>query len=165
MILNKKVAAGVVLAAVLAISAGVFLYKGSRPFDPSVDIKTFTSAKQYDNYYKNLLEVYKKDTYGGKTPEETIELFIDALKNEDTELAAKYFVPEKQKKEVEDLKAGMESGGVKLLLSVLGKERRGNYFDDKKFYEASTFDENNIAEFSFRLVLNPYTNVWKIESL
>jgi len=33
-----------------------------------------------------------EDTYGGKTPEETLNLFIEALKKEDLELASKYFV-------------------------------------------------------------------------
>ena len=33
----------------------------------------------------------KNDTYGGKTPQETLEMFIDALKKGDIELASKYF--------------------------------------------------------------------------
>ena len=32
-----------------------------------------------------------KDTYGGQTPEETYDLFLAALKNEDVGLASKYF--------------------------------------------------------------------------
>lgn len=46
--------------------------------------------------YEKLSEPYYKDTYGGKTPEETYDLFIDALKKGDVELASKYFVLEKQ---------------------------------------------------------------------
>ena len=42
------------------------------------------------------LEAYKKareaDTYGGKTPEETLQMFVEALKNEDIDLASKYFM-------------------------------------------------------------------------
>ena len=37
---------------------------------------------------------YAEDPYGGTTPEETLKLFTDALKNGDTALAAKYFLPE-----------------------------------------------------------------------
>lgn len=51
---------------------------------------------QFVNDYKKLTDVYKTDTYGGKTPEETYDLFIEALKSEDVELASKYFVAEKQ---------------------------------------------------------------------
>ncbi|MEK7635677.1 MAG: hypothetical protein AAB405_01145 [Patescibacteria group bacterium] len=32
------------------------------------------------------------DTYGGKTPQETLQLFVDAVEKEDFELAIKYFV-------------------------------------------------------------------------
>lgn len=39
---------------------------------------------------------YREDKYGGKTPEETYDLFLDALRKGDTTLASKYFVIEKQ---------------------------------------------------------------------
>ena len=35
---------------------------------------------------------YREDTYGGKTPEETYDMFLDALRKGDTTLASKYFV-------------------------------------------------------------------------
>jgi len=46
--------------------------------------------------YEKLSEPYYSDIYGGKTPEETYDMFIDALKKGDVELASKYFVVEKQ---------------------------------------------------------------------
>ncbi len=52
---------------------------------------------------KNLEKQYAEDPYGGDTPEETLRLFIDALKKGDTDLAAKYFVLDKQKEWREDL--------------------------------------------------------------
>ena len=39
---------------------------------------------------------YKTDKIGGQTPEETFDMFIEALKKEDIELASKYFVLQKQ---------------------------------------------------------------------
>jgi hypothetical protein len=39
---------------------------------------------------------FKDDKYGGKTPEETYTMFLEALKKKDIELASKYFVLEKQ---------------------------------------------------------------------
>jgi hypothetical protein len=41
-------------------------------------------------------KVYRNDKYGGKTPEETFDMFIAALEKGDVELASKYFVIEKQ---------------------------------------------------------------------
>ncbi|MEK7143610.1 MAG: hypothetical protein AAB756_02155, partial [Patescibacteria group bacterium] len=88
--MNKKI---IILGAVILAVGGVIFYKNINTFDPSVDTRTFKTAGEFENYYKNLDEVYKKDTYGGATPEETLALFIDALKKGDTDLAAKYFVP------------------------------------------------------------------------
>lgn len=51
---------------------------------------------QVKRAYEKLAEPYYKDTYGGKTPEETYDMFIDALKKGDVELASKYFVIEDQ---------------------------------------------------------------------
>ncbi len=41
-------------------------------------------------------KLYRNDKYGGKTPEETFDMFIAALEKGDVELASKYFVIEKQ---------------------------------------------------------------------
>lgn len=51
---------------------------------------------------------YREDKFGGKTPEETYDLFLDALRKGDTTLASKYFVIEKQEswaKTLEEYKA------------------------------------------------------------
>ena len=45
-----------------------------------------------------LEKAYQEDTYGGATPEETLQLFIDALKAGDIDLASKYFLPEDREK-------------------------------------------------------------------
>ncbi|MEK7560005.1 MAG: hypothetical protein AAB522_01760, partial [Patescibacteria group bacterium] len=59
--------------------------------------------KSAEQYLKDLKKAYENDTYGGKTPEETLQLFIDALKKGDIELASKYFVIEKQEDRKESL--------------------------------------------------------------
>ncbi|MBI3274205.1 MAG: hypothetical protein HYZ69_03605, partial [Candidatus Colwellbacteria bacterium] len=51
---------------------------------------------QFNNTHSNLSEEYIQDAYGGKTAEETHDLFLKAIKEEDIELASKYFVIEKQ---------------------------------------------------------------------
>src|SRR3990167_11080939 len=45
----------------------------------------------YQKVEKAYVEAMTADTYGGKTPRETLDMFIDALKKGDVELAAKYF--------------------------------------------------------------------------
>lgn len=47
--------------------------------------------KAVDNFQNALEQPYKDDIYGGKTPEETWGMFLDALKRGDIELASKYY--------------------------------------------------------------------------
>ena len=49
-------------------------------------------------------EAQTRDTYGGKTPQETLRLYIDAVEKGDYELASKYFVAEKQAGELKSLR-------------------------------------------------------------
>ncbi len=49
---------------------------------------------------------YREDTYGGKTPKETLELFIVAVEKGDYDLASKYFILSKQEEWKERLKNG-----------------------------------------------------------
>jgi len=53
---------------------------------------------------------YIDDTYGGKTPEETYSMFLEALKRKDIELASRYFVLEKQKEYAKALNEIDDSG-------------------------------------------------------
>lgn len=43
-------------------------------------------------------EEYASDTYGGETPEETYEMFLQALKTKNIDLASKYFILDKQER-------------------------------------------------------------------
>ena len=56
----------------------------------------FSPEQKALRYYAELERQYREDTYGGKAPEETLQLFIDALKSGDIELASKYFVVEER---------------------------------------------------------------------
>ena len=53
-------------------------------------------AWKYQRLVSKMEAPYKNDKYGGKTPEETFDLFLDALRKEDVDLASKYFVIPKQ---------------------------------------------------------------------
>jgi hypothetical protein len=52
--------------------------------------------REQEAFYQKQLA----DTYGGKTPQETLQMYIDAVEKGDYELASKYFVVEKQEKEL-----------------------------------------------------------------
>lgn len=59
-------------------------------------IGPYASEMKYKKFLEDYLKSYKEDVIGGNTPEETIDLFIDALKKGDYELASKYFTVEQQ---------------------------------------------------------------------
>src|SRR3989344_9151310 len=54
--------------------------------------------KTVERFQGALEEPYKNDTYGGKTPEETWAMYIDALKKGDIDLAIKYYAVGDQEK-------------------------------------------------------------------
>ncbi|PIR42125.1 MAG: hypothetical protein COV30_00010 [Candidatus Yanofskybacteria bacterium CG10_big_fil_rev_8_21_14_0_10_37_15] len=67
-------------------------------------------VKKIKNNIQSFYERYLGDEYGGKTPEETYELLIMALKKGDIELASKYFVADKQERWEETLNEYKEKG-------------------------------------------------------
>lgn len=108
-------------------------------------------------------EMYRTDTNGGETPEETLDLFVSALEAGDAGLAASYFVPEKRGEMEKQFKAGFESGGVELLLGDLKKIEKGTSVNGDR-HEFVVL-ENNQVLFSYSLVKNTYSQKWLIESL
>ena len=129
-------------------------------------LETARGEKDVERYVEGLKEAYTNDTYGGETPEETFNMFIEALKAGDTDLAAKYFLVEKQARMAEEFAIGKENGSLTTFIGYLEQAKRG----EKKIsgdYESIqfTYAENGVARMSFNLIKNPYSGVWKMESL
>ena len=73
---------------------------------------------------------YLEDIYGGKTPKETLELFIAAIEKEDFDLASKYFVINKQEEWRDGLRKAKEKNNLGWLLSELKKNNSLIYYTD-----------------------------------
>lgn len=65
---------------------------------------------QVDRAIFELERPYREDIYGGKTPEETFDMFLGAMREGDLDLASKYFVVGKQGEYLEKFQ-GMRDGG------------------------------------------------------
>lgn len=128
------------------------------PGDPDV-----SSPEEYTRYYEALNRAYAKDIYGGATPEETLALFIDALKNGDVDLASKYFVVEKQEEMRKDFEIGKENNNLDFLIGFLEAVDHGTDMGNNEF--RFTVIEGNAAVMSFDLVLNKQTKKWKMYEL
>lgn len=123
----------------------------------------FSPESRYERTMTSLQKQYANDTYGGDTPEETLELFIQALEEGDIELASKYFMIEKQEEIIKELSVGKDNNNLDFLIEFLEKANTGTQLDDNTY--RFTVVENQVATMSFDLILNTQTNKWKISEL
>lgn len=131
--------------------------------------KGYMWDKKTNDFQMALSKPYREDTYGGKTPEETWSLFLDALKKKDVELASKYFVPEKQGSELNFLKQEKQIDNLELLIkqfSVSIYKDLKTSSDTIAYFSYTTKEEATGIEYanSLTFILNPYTKVWKIST-
>ena len=95
------------------------------------------------------------DTYGGKTPQETLSMYIAAVEKGDYELASKYFVLDKQADELASWKGTKpEDVTNAVVLFKQGLNSEGIYSWDKK-----SFSIEKPIVFDFTLYPN---GIWKI---
>ncbi len=140
----------------------------------------------YDKMVQTEIDKYKQDFDGGRTPEETLDLFIVALKAGDIVKASRYYELSVQDKELTKLMDKIQKNG-----NVYSS---ANFFDEFKtkgekkcntkndgcvieYFYVSTEDrtlevegmnqkvlitagEKSLRSISFSL--NKYTNIWKI---
>lgn len=129
--------------------------------------QTAALQKAESAYVKAMTE----DTYGGKTPQETLDLFIDALKKGDVDLASKYFLlkedegfsREKWMKILEKAK----NDGIFLivannLMTAIPNPDDSINENDFKFV---IFGEDGLVKNTINLQFNSLSKVWKIENL
>ncbi len=172
--------AGVLVLLVAAVLVVVALLNFSEIFNA---VQGRLEAWKYQRLVDKMTAPYKNDKYGGKTPEETFDLFLDALRREDVDLASKYFVIKKQegwKKSFGKLK---EANLYRNMLSELeyarlnwkGKteenEAKFSYSVDVKEKQTLTLPDGSKSEFlpgkyGAEIIFEKYpSGVWKISEL
>lgn len=148
MVKQSSIAFLIILAGVgILFVAQYFLYQNS----PEEQLEDAMSA---------LEKKYAEDPYGGETPEETLRLFVDALKKGDTDLAAKYFVLDKQEQWREDLAKIKEKGLLGEMIEDVEKLEKTKETEIESFYVAT--NDKNIVSVQFIISKNPYSKKWKI---
>lgn len=117
-------------------------------------------------YIVDLEEQYENDTYGGETPEETLALFIQALENEDIELASKYFLPEDREEMLSDLEIAQQQqgdlSGVISRIKGLDRTTGEHNMSETAFFIA--VGQDNVVKHQVVLKKNQ-NGVWKITEL
>lgn len=147
-------------------------------------------GRDYKKFEQGYLDFLKSDTYGGKTPEETYNKFVNTLRAGNIEEAVKYFYWEKQGKEKERFQKMEEEGKLEEYVKKLpewGKMREEEYWDTniKRFiltristspekvkipdgrggYLEKEFPPGESVVFSVEFYLNKQAEIWKIYSL
>jgi len=143
-------------------------------------------ANQLEKVEKELIEYFKKDIYGGRTPEETYHLYLTALKKGNLEEASKYHWWTKQEKEKERLKKLKQENKLQEHIESFPKweelEEEEGDGEEKRYvliknnpepetvklpdgrggYIETTFPPGDYIAFSVAFYLNKYANIWKI---
>lgn len=108
-----------------------------------------------------LIKEFNEDPYGGDTPEETMRLFVEALKKEDFKLASKYFIEDhaewgKYLKEVKD------EGKLQTMIDELGRTKL-TAKEETAFF--TLVDKNNVVESTLVMHRKQSNKKWKISEL
>lgn len=153
------------------------------------------TAEMWRKAEQELHQMQLADTYGGKTPQETLRMYIEAVEKGDYELASKYFVIENQKSELGSFNNSSEADLQKFLeilgrLVLVDKEQRlresykisvqqgsidENYYTEEEYVRDSKnvpgFDKEasmstKVEGLDFIVNLVLYpSGVWKIEEM
>ena len=130
------------------------------------------SVGKYNSAIKTMEDALRADTYGGKTPQETLNMFVSALKAGNLDLASKYFYldtnPDSpdyltRKKWEEGLKKSGADGRVPIILKSLSTVKITGQTEFGATFES--FDARGDVSVLVELRLNKYSGVWKIESM
>ncbi|TSC89618.1 MAG: hypothetical protein G01um10143_108 [Parcubacteria group bacterium Gr01-1014_3] len=159
---------GIFLGVMLVIGGGYWLWDGYLSSAAKARRFVENQVEQIEKAEKAYIAAMTADTYGGKTPKETLDLFVAALKKGDIDLASKYFLLDEnlsREKWVSHLVSVKEAGLLNKMASditLLAKEVRGS---DPKEAAFEILNSKGIVSVVIDMRLNEYSKLWKIESL
>ncbi len=132
--------------------------------------RSYQWQKSVEKFQSALEKPYREDVYGGKTPEETWAMFLDALKKGDVELASKYFVVDKQEEMKEKFVKSIELDKMDRAIETFSKNKlvkeKSQIKGNRAYYYIPIENSDKEAEaYPVVFYFNPYTKLWKITTL
>ena len=122
------------------------------------------SQQRYIASVEVLKAEYKNDTYGGATPEETMQMFIKAFQAGDLELASKYFIIEKREGYLAKMQNWVKLGkGEEVINRILKTKLYGNIAGGSASMEAVI--DNDPIPYAIHLIKNQDTQKWKLKNM
>ena len=165
---NFFVFAGAFILIMLTVGGGFFVW--DRYFSEVARIGREQAAqlKLYQEKEAAYIEAMTADTYGGKIPQETLDLFVAALRAGDVELASKYFLLDENlsREKWSDLLKDIKERNYleKLAEDISTKSVAGNLSSQKEFGYL-LYNSDGTVGLQLDMRFNKYSSVWKIESL
>jgi len=164
---HKKIVIAVLIPVVLFVIA-VFVIATKETLNKRREHREFD--RKTKEMQEALEKPYREDIYGGKTPEETWGLFLNALRADNIDLASKYFYvdwQEKNKKFLLDLKNENDLNLYLKQISVpLIKDTEIPDFlkhnSERAYYYYIIKQSDGKYRNDVNFYFNPYTKIWKI---
>lgn len=154
---------GVFLAIIGLVSGGYWIWFNYY----SATAKMQANYEKYEDWQAAYDKAMREDIYGGKTPQETLSMFIDSLKKGDIDLASKYFALD-ENLSVEKWKIFLadvaKQGNLVRLASDLER-----YDEAKKTYDPYFvfiyYNSDGTIGLQLTMIFNSEAKIWKIEGL
>ena len=118
-------------------------------------------AKDIKQIQEETNRPYLEDTYGGKTPQETLQLFVAAVEKGDFDLASKYFVLSKQGEWKRKLIGARAANKLETLLKPVKEENEKLKNEEPLWEGKNNFVSGDAVLFQFV----KYPKVWKIKEI
>ena len=127
--------------------------------------------KKYQEFETGYKKAMAEDIYGGKTQQETLDLFVAALEQGNLELASKYFmlnsVGQRDGKWLIRIESWRSGGYLATAINDI-KTRAipdlNNRINEEDFKFVLRGDNGRVGAI-INMQLNTYSNIWKIESI
>ncbi len=129
-------------------------------------IRPYFDGMAYRNYVDDYIQLQLNDYTGGDTPEQTVDLFIEALKKGDYDLASRYFVIDEQerwKKSFENPNKENIDNWIKELEDNKNSWRKENQVEDEVVFKYNTGTGEN-ERTNFIVLKKNMNNKWKLGS-
>ena len=144
---------GIIIGVFVLTNVGLWLWQSYNQWQGEKRVERLAQELkrlEQENYQRAMA-----DTYGGKTPQETLQMYIEAVEKGDYELASKYFIGEKREKELESF-TGATQEFIKKYINLVkeSSHKDGTYDLEKKYFSIN-------KPIGIRMIFYP-NGIWKI---
>jgi len=144
---------GIVVAVAMVVIYGLEAYGRREIYREAAEIEKDAELMRQEEQKKLM-----SDTYGGRTPQETLQMYISAVEKGDYELASKYFVEKARDKELDSLK----NSPINNVININDMLKQSIFTDDGYTWDRKEYGVSRPIFVGFILYPN---GIWKITEI